>query len=73
MKLTKSQKEMLIFALKVILKDYCSTQQDEQRYADLIKHIKGEKWNLNKNGNYLNKTSSDKLTKVLCLDLIGMC
>ena len=40
MKLTKSQKEMLIFALKVILKDYCSTQQDKQRYADLIKHIK---------------------------------
>tara|TARA_Y100001938_G_C7846397_1_gene308630 strand:- start:357 stop:533 length:177 start_codon:yes stop_codon:yes gene_type:complete len=42
MKLTKSQKEMLIFALNVVLKNYCSTQQDEQRYADLIKHIKGD-------------------------------
>jgi hypothetical protein len=26
------------------LKNYCPTQQDEQRYADLIKYIKGEKW-----------------------------
>ena len=43
MKLTKSQKEMLIFALNVVLKNYCPTQQDEQRYADLIKYIKGEK------------------------------
>ena len=40
MKFTKSQKEMLIFALNIVLKNYCSTQQDEQRYADLIKHIK---------------------------------
>ena len=46
MKLTKSQKEMLVFALSVVLKNYCSTQQDEQRYADLIKHIKGEKWKI---------------------------
>ena len=37
------EKEMIIFALRVVLKNYCSTQEEEQRYKDLITHIEKKK------------------------------
>jgi hypothetical protein len=39
---TKLEKEMITFALRVVLKNYCSTQEEEQRYKDLITHIEEE-------------------------------
>lgn len=61
--------------------NYNTEEQKEwlERFGDIWDRVeqreinKGKKWNLNKNGNYLNKTSSDKQNKVLCLELIGMC
>jgi len=40
--MSKKQKQMIIFALNVVLKNYCSNNKDKQRYRDLIKEISDE-------------------------------
>jgi hypothetical protein len=41
--MSKKQKQMIIFALNVVLKNYCSNNEEKQRYRDLIKEISDEK------------------------------
>ena len=42
MKVNQEEKEMIIFSLNVVLKNYAEKQEDKLRYKDLIKKIEGE-------------------------------
>jgi hypothetical protein len=41
-KISREEVEMIINALNIVLKNYCRTRQDEERYEILISHIKND-------------------------------